>query len=57
MDVVRESAAGLVAEGAIEVTQGGEPVDLATARGPIRLRKRTAEAEHGWSSMNARLPG
>jgi hypothetical protein len=40
MDIVRESAAALVAEGAIEVTQGGEPVDLASARGPIRLRKR-----------------
>jgi hypothetical protein len=39
MDVVRESAAALVAEGAIEVTQGGRTVDIAQARGPIRLRR------------------
>ena len=39
MEPVRAAAAELVAEGAIEVTQRGEVVDLATARGPIRLRR------------------
>ena len=40
MPVVRAAAAELAAAGEIDVTQGGEPVDLATARGPIRLRRR-----------------
>lgn len=40
MPAVREAAAGLVAEGRIDVTQGGEVVDLTAARGPIRLRLR-----------------
>jgi hypothetical protein len=39
MPLVREAAAGLVADGRIEVTQRGEVVDPATARGPIRLRQ------------------
>ena len=39
MPVVREAAAGLVASGDIEVTQGGEVVELERARGPIRLRR------------------
>ena len=39
MPLVREAAAGLVADGRIEVTQRGRVVDLATARGPIRLRQ------------------
>lgn len=39
MPVVREAAARLVDAGEIEVTQSGEVVDLATARGAIRLRK------------------
>ena len=39
MDEVRAAAAGLVTQGKVEVTQGGEVVDLATARGPIRLRR------------------
>ena len=39
MPVVREAAARLVTEGKVEVTQGGEVVDLATARGPIRIRQ------------------
>jgi hypothetical protein len=38
MDVVRAAAGELVEGGRIEVTQGGEPVDLGRARGPIRLR-------------------
>lgn len=42
MPVVREAAAELVDEGRIDVTQSGEVVDLATARGAIRLRLRTS---------------
>jgi hypothetical protein len=38
MQPVRDAAAALVEEGRIEVTLGGRPVDLATARGAIRLR-------------------
>jgi hypothetical protein len=38
MPLVREAAAQLVARGELEVTQSGEVVDLAAARGPIRLR-------------------
>lgn len=40
MDLVRAAAGGMVDEGRLEVTQRGEVVDLATARGPIRLRTR-----------------
>ena len=38
MPLVREAAGQLVARGELEVTQSGEVVDLATARGAIRLR-------------------
>ena len=38
MDLVRAAAGELVAAGRIEVTQHGHPVDLASAKGPIRLR-------------------
>lgn len=38
MPLVREAAADLATAGRIEVTQSGRPVNLATARGPIRLR-------------------
>ena len=38
MPLVRRAAAELAAERRIEVTQRGEPVDPASARGPIRLR-------------------
>lgn len=40
MDDARAAAARLVAEGRVDITQGGEVVDLSTARGPIRIRKR-----------------
>ena len=40
MPLVRAAAAALVATGAIDVTQRGRVVDLATARGAIRLRLR-----------------
>jgi hypothetical protein len=41
MDLVRDAARDLVADGAIDVTQRGAPVDLDAARGPIRLRRRS----------------
>jgi hypothetical protein len=37
MPVVRRVAAGLQAQGALAVTQGGRPVALVQARGPVRL--------------------
>ena len=40
MDMARAAAAELAADGEIEVTQRGEVVDIAQARGPIRLRRR-----------------
>lgn len=39
MDTVRAAAADLVGEGRVTVTQGEDTVDLATARGLIRLRR------------------
>ena len=36
---VRRVAGRLVADGRVEMTQGGEVVDPATARGPVRLRR------------------
>lgn len=41
MDLARAAARRLADEGVIEVTQGGQPVDPAAARGPIRLRTAT----------------
>ena len=38
MPLVRDAARALVAAPRIEVTQAGQPVDLDTARGAIRLR-------------------
>jgi len=40
MEPVRQAARRLVAAGAVEITQGGRPVDPSTARGPIRIRLR-----------------
>ena len=40
MPLVRDAARALVVAGRIEVTQSGQPVDLDTARGAIRLRAR-----------------
>ncbi len=34
----RDAAARLAAQGRVEVTQTGRVVDLATARGPVRIR-------------------
>lgn len=39
MEPVREAAARLVARGEVVITQRGDVVDLATARGPIRIRR------------------
>ena len=39
MDAARAAAARLAGEGRVEVTQRGEVVDPATARGPIRIRR------------------
>ncbi|MCC5089377.1 DUF3253 domain-containing protein [Xanthomonas campestris] len=39
MPQVRATAATLVGEGAVRITQRGQPVDLGTVRGPIRLMR------------------
>ena len=39
MEPARQAARRLVADGQVEITQGGEVVDLDTARGPIRIRR------------------
>lgn len=38
MPDARRVAGGMVADGTVEMTQRGEVVDPATARGPVRLR-------------------
>ena len=40
MEAARAAARRLVAEGEVEITQRGRPVDPSTARGPIRIRRR-----------------
>jgi uncharacterized protein DUF3253 len=40
MDAARAAAQRLVDAGEVDVTQGGEVVDLAAARGPVRIRRR-----------------
>jgi hypothetical protein len=37
MEPARQAAGRLVDQGRVEITQGGRTVDLATARGPIRI--------------------
>jgi uncharacterized protein DUF3253 len=39
MPAARAAAGRLAAAGAVEVTQGGEVVDVTTARGPVRVRR------------------
>jgi hypothetical protein len=39
MPAARAAAGRLAATGTAEVTQGGEVVDVATARGPVRIRR------------------
>jgi hypothetical protein len=43
MEPVRAAAGRLVAEGLVEVRQRGEPVDVATARGPVRIARTTRD--------------
>lgn len=45
MPAARQAAAGLVEAGEVEIVQGGSVVDLGTARGPIRIRRRISGAE------------
>jgi hypothetical protein len=40
MPAARAAAGRLAASGAVEVTQGGRVVDVATAHGPVRVRVR-----------------
>jgi hypothetical protein len=40
MDEVRAAAGRLAARGEVDVTQGGRVVDIAVARGPVRIRRR-----------------
>ncbi|MGJ9373465.1 DUF3253 domain-containing protein [Nesterenkonia sp. CF4.4] len=47
MDAARAAAQRLVAAGVVDITQRGVVVDLATARGPIRIRRRPADAGPG----------
>ena len=39
MDAARGAAGRLAVAGRVEVTQRGEVVDVATARGPVRIRR------------------
>jgi hypothetical protein len=39
MDPARAAAQRLAEQGKVEITQGGTVVDLATAKGPIRIRR------------------
>jgi hypothetical protein len=39
MPAARAAAGRMAADGAVEVTQGGVVVDVATARGPVRIRR------------------
>lgn len=40
MQPVREAAGRLAAAGQVEVTQGGQVIDVTTATGPVRIRRR-----------------
>ncbi len=40
MEAARAAARRLVESGEVDITQGGEVVDGATAKGPIRIRRR-----------------
>ncbi|MET0842941.1 MAG: DUF3253 domain-containing protein [Mycetocola sp.] len=39
MEPARRAARRLVAEGLVDITQGGSVVDPSTAKGPIRIRR------------------
>ncbi len=40
MEPVRQGAGRLVSRGEVEITQGGQVIELDRARGPIRIRRR-----------------
>ena len=44
MEPARQVAGALAEEGVVEVTQRGEVVDVATARGPVRIRTARRES-------------
>jgi hypothetical protein len=50
MPAVRDVAQTMVRQGTIVVTQRGEPVDIRTARGPVRLKLSTAPSAGGGTS-------
>jgi len=39
MDEVRAAAGRLAVRGEVDITQGGRVVDIAAARGPVRIRR------------------
>jgi hypothetical protein len=39
MDEVRAAAGRLAARGEVDITQRGRVIDIATARGPVRIRR------------------
>jgi hypothetical protein len=39
MEPARRAARRLVADGVVDITQGGNVVDPSTAKGPIRIRR------------------
>ncbi|WP_248580451.1 DUF3253 domain-containing protein [Nocardioides sp. InS609-2] len=39
MEPARQAAGRLVSSGEVEITQGGQVVDLESAKGPIRIRR------------------
>ena len=39
MDEIRAAAGRLTVRGEVDITQGGRVVDIATARGPVRIRR------------------
>ena len=47
MDDARAAAQRLVDAGEAEITQGGQVVDLATAKGPVRVRRRQPDCSTG----------
>jgi Mg-chelatase subunit ChlI len=51
MPAARAAAGRLAAAGRVEVTQRGEVVDVATVRGPVRVRRRQGGPPAGGSSL------
>lgn len=59
MDDAREAARRMADAGEVEITQKGEVVDLAAARGPIRIRRRADRSDHrssGYPSQGGGAP-